>query len=214
MSRLVLPVAAILAGALLVGCSKAYYSTMEAFGVEKREILVDRVDDARESQEEAKEQFSSALEQYRSVIAVNGGELEEVYDDLNAAFERSQERAAAVSERIEKVEQVAEDLFDEWEEEIEVYSDAGLRRESQRLLAETRTEYRDLIRAMHRAEQSMEPVLTLFQDQVLFLRHNLNARAIGALKNELNTIEQATEKLIAEMEQSIDRAGRFIESME
>ena len=37
-------------------CQKAYYSTMEKFGVHKRDIMVDRVGEARDSQEEAKEQ--------------------------------------------------------------------------------------------------------------------------------------------------------------
>jgi hypothetical protein len=47
---------------LLAGCQTAYYKTMEKFGYHKRDILVDRVKDAKETQEEAKEQFKSALE--------------------------------------------------------------------------------------------------------------------------------------------------------
>jgi hypothetical protein len=66
---------------------------------------------------------------------------------------------------------------------------------------------------MHRAEAAMAPVLTLFNDQVLFLRHNLNARAIGALETELGTIERATAELITEMERAIDEASRFVEAM-
>ena len=108
------------------------------------------------------------------------------------------------------VESVADDLFDEWEGEIAEYSDAALRRQSQRLLTDTRTDYRRLISAMRRADAAMDPVLTLFRDQVLFLRHNLNARAIGSLDSELQSLEQATTTLIAEMEQAIAEAERFI----
>lgn len=43
---------------------------------------------------------------------------------------------------------------------------------------------------MHDAEDRMEPVLQAFEDQVLYLKHNLNAQAIGALENELATIRQ------------------------
>jgi septal ring factor EnvC (AmiA/AmiB activator) len=81
------------------------------------------------------------------------------------------------------------------------------------MLSDTRSEYSKMIRAMQRAEQSMGPVLILFNDQVLFLRHNLNARAIGSLQNELTNIEQATNELIREMEQSINEANRFIDNM-
>lgn len=38
----------------LGGCSSAYYKTMENFGVEKRDILVDRVEEARDAQDDAR----------------------------------------------------------------------------------------------------------------------------------------------------------------
>lgn len=204
---------ALLAVVALASCATAYYRTLETFGIEKRDILVDRVENARDAQTEAKEQFSSALEQYRAVVDVDAGSLEEMYDRLNDEFERSQDRADAVRERIDAVQSVAEDLFEEWEDEIEEYSDPELRRQSQRLLAETQNEYGDVLTAMRRAEETMDPVLILFNDQVLFLRHNLNARAIGALENELDNIERATTALIEEMERSIAEASRFIEEM-
>ena len=202
-----------LAAGFLTACSSAYYSAMEKVGIEKRDILIDRIDDTRDSQNDAKEQFSSALEQYRAVIDVDGGDLEKTYDRLNSEFERSEKVAREVSDRIDSVEAVAEDLFEEWEREIGAYSDPGLARKSRELLRDTRTEYAQVLRAMKRAEQSMDPVLVLFNDQVMFLRHNLNARAIGALKGELATIEKATAQLVAEMEQSIAEADRFIQSM-
>ena len=55
--------AALLVLPLLTACSSAQYAVMEKFGIHKREILVDRVEDARDSQEEAKQQFASALEE-------------------------------------------------------------------------------------------------------------------------------------------------------
>jgi hypothetical protein len=205
---------AILAAApLFAACTTAYYRALETVGIEKRDILVDRVEEARDSQTEAKEQFASALDRYRSVVRVDGGELEEIYDRLAAELERSQSRAQEVEERVAAVESVANDLFDEWEDEIGDYSDAGLRRQSQQLLTATRADYRRLIAAMQRAEAAMDPVLTLFNDQVLFLRHNLNARAIGSLETELADIERATANLIEEMERSIEEASRFIEAL-
>ena len=211
--RRLLPLVVLAATPFLSSCATAYYRALETVGIEKREILVDRVEDARESQTEAKEQFTSALDRYRSVVNVEGGDLDEIYDRLAAELERSEARAQAVEERVGAVESVADDLFDEWEAEIGEYSDAALRRQSQSLLTATRTDYRRLIAAMQRAENSMDPVLTLFNDQVLFLRHNLNARAIGSLETELADIERATANLIEEMERSIAEASRFIEAL-
>lgn len=206
----------ILASALalsVTSCAATYYRALEAFGVEKRDVLVNRIENARDSQTDAKEQFASALDQYRSVVAFDGGDLEQIYDAMNAEHERSVDQAEVVRDRIDSVESVAEDLFDEWEDEIERYSDAGLRRQSQRLLSETQDEYGAVIAAMHRAESAMDPVLTLFNDQVLILRHNLNARAIGSLESELGSIEQATQSLIDEMERAIAEASEFVEAM-
>jgi hypothetical protein len=194
-------------------CSTVYYRAMEQFGIEKRDILIDRIEAARDSQADAKEQFTTALDRYRSVVSIDGGDLEQMYDRLNREFEASQREAQRVADRIRAVEAVADDLFEEWENEIEDYSDPQLRRQSQRLLTATRADYRDLIGAMRRAEQSMAPVLTLFQDQVLFLRHNLNARAIGSLENELADIERATATLVAEMERAIEEASRFVAAL-
>ena len=197
----------------LAACTAAYYRALETVGIEKRDILADRVETARDSQEAAKEQFVSALDRYREIVAIDGGELEDIYDRLNAEYERSVDRAATVRDRIDAVETVAEDLFEEWEDEIGAYSDPSLRRQSEGLLAETRSDYVGVLRAMRRAEAAMAPVLTLFNDQVLFLRHNLNARAIGTLESELDSIEQATATLIDEMETAIAEASNFIARM-
>lgn len=198
---------------VLASCTSTYYRAMESIGIEKRDILADRLEETRDAQSDAKEQFSSALEQYRSVVAFDGGDLEDIYDQLNAEYESSAERAEEVRERIDGVEKVAGDLFEEWEEEIEAYSDPDLASRSRVLLSDTRADYRDVLAAMQRAEQSMEPVLTLFNDQVMFLRHNLNARAIGALENELASLEEATATLVEEMEAAIAEANSFIEAM-
>lgn len=198
----------------LCACSSAYYGAMEKVGVHKREILVDRIGDARESQQEAKEQFQSALERFRSVVSFDGGDLEDLYDDLSAEFERSEARAEAVSERIDEVQDVATALFDEWEDELDEYSNRELRRSSAASLAETRRRYERLIRAMRRAESRLDPVLDTFRDQVLYLKHNLNARAVAALKTELAGIESGVDRLIVDMNRAIAEAEAFISSME
>lgn len=205
--------AAALSLAFLGACTSAYYKTMEGLGIEKRDILVDRVESARDAQDDAGEQFVSALDQFRSVVNFDGGDLEKMYDRLNGEYERSAAEASEVSERIDAVEQVAEDLFEEWEDELEAYSRDDLRRDSQSLLDDTRRRYAQLMQSMRRAESSMAPVLEAFEDQVLVLKHNLNARAIGALRNELAGIERDTERLIEAMNQSIAEANDFIEAM-
>jgi hypothetical protein len=197
----------------LFGCQTAYYTTMEKFGVHKRDILVTRVEKARNAQDEAKEQFKSALERFSEVLGFEGGELQEKYEQLNQEFKRSEEKAAEVSERIDAVESVSDALFDEWASELKQYSSQSMRRTSQRKLDETRQQYKRLVSTMRRAEKRIDPVLAVFRDHVLFLKHNLNAQAIASLKNELVSVEANVAKLVRDMEASINEADRFIKSM-
>jgi DNA repair exonuclease SbcCD ATPase subunit len=194
----------------LGGCSKAYYGTMEKIGIHKRDILVDRVEDARDAQSEAQEQFKSALEQFGSVIKIENTDLKKAYDKLNAEYEDSEKAAEKVSERIDKVESVAEALFDEWEEELNLYKSADLRRLSKQKLQTTKARYRKMITSMHRAEKSMTPVLRTFRDNVLFLKHNLNAQAIGSLRTEFSTLKGKIDGLIKNMNEAIQTSNKFI----
>lgn len=197
----------------LVSCQSAYYGTMEKLGYHKRDLLVDRVQDARDSQEEAKKQFESALDQFRSVADFDGGELEKQYDILKAAFDKSKSKAEAVETRINSVEDVAEALFEEWKGELNEYTNVSLRKASANQLKQTEEHYRKLISAMKRAEEKIQPVLSAFKDQVLFLKHNLNAKAIASLQNELVSVESNVASLIKEMETSIAEANAFISAM-
>ena len=197
----------------LAGCQTIQYEALEAVGIEKRNILESRVEAASEAQDEAGEQFETTLERFRSVVEFDGGDLERAYRRLNREYERSVDRAEVVTQRIEAVERVAEDLFAEWEEELERYSSADLRASSRELLAQTRTRYASMIRAMRRAERTIDPVLQAFEDQVLFLKHNLNSMAVDAIRGELGEIEAETENLLAAMRDSIEEADQFIETL-
>jgi len=208
------PIAPLLALALLAGgCQTAYYSAMERFGVEKRDILVDRVEETRDAQQKAEKQFGSALDEFMAVTDYDGGELEARYDRLKSAYQASESRAEAVRERIDSVEQVSEDLFAEWEAELDTYGNERLREQSAEQLASTQSRYRELIRTMHDAEERMPPVLKAFSDRVLFLKHNLNARAVGQLRDDATEVRADVEELLARMRRSINDADAFIKAM-
>ena len=205
--------AIIFAPTVLTGCATAAYEIQERFGIEKRDILVDRVESAAESQNEAKEEFADALEAFRAVVNVDGGELETTYDNLNRAYKRAEGQADESRDRVTAVKRVARDLFREWEGELSDYSDAGLRRASEQQLRDTERRYDQLVQKMDAATASMDPVLSVFSDRVLYLKHNLNARSIAALDGETAALEADVARLIAEMEQSISAADAFISEM-
>lgn len=204
----------VVAAALLAaGCQTVYYQAMEKVGLHKRDLLIKRVDAARDAQEDAKEQFRDALEQFRSVIQVADRDLAAAYDRLRAELDRSEARAERVRSRIAAVESVSSDLFREWESELAQYRSAALRQSSEATLRSTQRRYDRFIAAMVAAEQRMEPVLAAFRDQVLYLKHNLNAQAVASLRQELASIEGDVETLVREMERSITEADALLFQM-
>lgn len=209
---LVLVVAA--SAAASAGCDRWYYGTMKKFGMEKRDILVKRVRDARKSQEEAREEFRTTLERFKSVIEVEGGALEEKYEKLDKQLQRAEDRAKAVDDRIKSIRDVSDDLLKEWDKELKQYSDRSLRAESERELEETRRRCQGLIRAMEKAQRRIEPVMAPLRDRVLFLKHNLNAQAIGAIDAELVKVRTSVDSLVADLEASIAEAEAFIKAMD
>ena len=198
----------------LTACSSMYYGAMDSVGVPKRDIMVYRVEKARDTQMEAKQQFKSALDQFTQLTQFDGGDLEETYNKLNDEYEDSVDKAKEVRKRIDDIEDVSEALLEEWKEEINEYSSASLKRSSEEKLRATEKQYHQLINAMNEAADKMDPVLVVFKDQVLYLKHNLNAQAIASLKGELGTIQSDVSSLISAMEKSIDEADAFIKTLE
>lgn len=203
----------LLPGAIWGGCASTKIAAREALGWPKREQLVNRVSDARDEQEKARDQFNSALAEFIAVTGASVGELEARYERLRKEHERSESRAEAVRSRIRDVERVGESLFKEWREELKEYSSDELRRASERQLDDTRAQYDRLVSAMKAAESKMGPVLEAFKDRVLFLKHNLNARAVASLQGGVAQVESDVGTLIRDMEAAIAEANAFIEQM-
>lgn len=197
----------------LCACSGIYYATMEKFGYQKRDLLVERVQEARESQSEAKQQIQTTFEAFQGLTGFQGGELQAKYEQFRSLEEDCVERAGDVKERIASIETVSGDMFTEWGQEIDQIQNPNLRAQSEQMKVDTERRYGGLIGTMKAAEQRMQPVLTAFHDQVLFLKHNLNATAISSLANEAARIQTDVAGLIADMQRSIDEADRFIASL-
>ena len=197
----------------LAGCASTSIALKEQFGYAKREQLVDKVEDARDEQTEAKEQFATTLDEFKALTDFDGGSREKTYRKLSKELDRSEDAAGDVRKRVKDVERVANAMFREWEGELSEYANPDLRAASEQQLADTRASYTGLLSARKRAEASMDPVLAAFKDQVLFLKHNLNARAIASLETSVASLEQDIDRLIAEMETSIAEADAFIGSL-
>ncbi|NOH55619.1 DUF2959 domain-containing protein [Vibrio coralliilyticus] len=197
----------------LSGCQSAYYSAMEQVGYHKRDIMVDRVEDAKQSQQDAQQEFTSALEALSALTQFDGGELETVYNQINDKYQDSEKAAQEVSDRIAAIEDVSDALFAEWQSELDLYTSTKLKRASEQKLKETQRSYNTMLSAMKRAEDKMTPVLNTLRDNTLYLKHNLNASAIGSLQGEFANLEQDIQYAIKDMNAAIAESDKFLQKL-
>jgi Protein of unknown function (DUF2959) len=214
MKKLLTPLMLVALAGTLSACQSAYYGMAEQVGYAKREILVDRVEDSRDAQQDAEEQFQSALEQLSELVNFDGGDLEDMHGAMESEYEDAAEAAQEVRDRIDAVDHVANAMFDEWEDEIDEYTNARLKADSQSKLRSTQRRYGQMIRTMRKSEAKMDPVLAALKDNVMYLKHNLNARAVASVKVEFGAIEDDIQALLAEMRRSIASSDEFIASMQ
>lgn len=190
---------------------KAYYQSRESLlGHQKRDIVVVQVGQACESLKESRDQFVDALDKFKSIVSLPDSSLEQRYQQLKRRYDLCRGKADQVSQRIQAVEDISEALFAEWEAELALYSNRALKARSQQQLKKSRQQYARLLKALQIAETRMHPVLAAFQDQVLFLKHNLNAHAIAALRHEFVEIGVDISRLIEVMEKTISEASQFV----
>jgi hypothetical protein len=200
----------------LTGCStveKVQYAAWEKVGVHKRDILVDRIQDTAEAQEEAKQEFKSAYEELATLINVDDKGLDAKYKQVAAAYERSEDSSESLKDHIASVDSVANNLFAEWEQELTQYTSDNLRNNSAANLAKTKKRYATLYKAMQDSYSTIPPVLNVLRDNTLYLKHNLNANAISSMQGEVKSIRGKVDNLIKEMESSINESQQFIEQM-
>jgi len=196
------------------GCRSIYNATMEnVFGYEKRELFKKSVTSLQAEQKDAQKEFKDALTRLKELYAFQGGELESVYEKVKTSYDRCEREAKDVSSRIGTMEDLATAMFREWEQEIKQYTNPNLAASSREQLRNTKDRYAQLSRTVRASEAAMQPVLAQLKDNVLFLKHNLNASAIGSLQGEATNIQSQIEQLLTRMNASIAESDRFIQTL-
>lgn len=188
------------------------YSAYEFIGIEKRDLFKKDVQRVKGDQEKTGESYKDALEKLKDIYGLDGGNLEKQYRSLNSSYESAQKRSADVTTSIARLNTTANDLFAEWKNEIGQIGDAEMKKKSLAAREETLKKYQEFYAALKKSEKKMAPVLSRLKDQVLFLKHNLNAKAIAGLKTEAGKIQGDIELLLKDMNSSISQADEFMKS--
>lgn len=199
---------------LLSACSSMYYGAWEKLGVEKKDILKRRVVSARDAQEDSRSEFKDALTRLKEAYPLKETELSKVYDKLKSSYDSAESSSEVLRKRIDDMHTVATDLFDEWKEEADQIQTENLKAQSLRQRTDAIDKYKSMKLGLLSSYDKTRPVLAKLKDYVLFLKHNLNAQAVGSLGNESANIQEEIERLISRMQESIKETDSFISTLE
>jgi hypothetical protein len=195
------------------GCYQAYDTTLETFGKSKKDTLIDRIAAARDAQAQTKEQFALALDEFRAIAGYKGFLLEEKYKELKSQYDQCESQTHTVENQLTEVRRAAKSLFRQWEDEMETFSSSVARRSSEQKYKEMQTRYDAVINAMDRVCDKFYPALSAFKDQVLLLKHNINAQAQIASGGEQAVAEREISLLTQEIDRAMAQADSFIRQM-
>lgn len=192
-----------------LACDRAYYKMWEALGREKRDLLTSEIKQTRESQSKLQTEFVATFERIKKEYTFEGGEVENTYRALSKDYKALDERRNSVTKHVEKVDALAEDLFEEWRKEANDMNDTSLRSQSLTKLEQSQAKFAEVAQKYAGMLEVVNGSLKRLHDHVIFMKHNLNAQALGALKRELHAMQPELDRLVAEINRSIALASEF-----
>lgn len=203
----VLSVAALFA---LGSCQAMYLGTLEQFGFEKREILYERVETAGDSIVVLEQRLDEAFSVYREAIHQEGGDLLSSQKRFSNFYDKVEDAASNFDSRIEKVQAVADAMFEEWNSETGEIIDAELRRKSRSNYTRALNQYGNLLRSMRAVQAETDPILTRLRDHVLFMKLNLHPNAYAPLRKTETEFVASAEAVKGTMHATYEEVQNFL----
>ncbi len=190
-------------------CEPRSYRIWEFLGWEKREILSSEVENVGENQKEIKEDFQSIYERIKTEYDYERDEIDDLYDQLKSDYEKAKNKADRIKASSKKIRQIAKALFAEWEEEAMAISNKNYRKDSLVKLRQAQARFKHLSASLHRSESQLDRVLVQLNDQVLYLKHNLNAKSLALFESEIKLVKNEIDELIKAIEKTIQYSQTF-----
>ncbi|MFT5286018.1 MAG: hypothetical protein ACI8TQ_002186 [Planctomycetota bacterium] len=212
-SKIVLSSLALASTLLLGSCQAMYLSAMETIGVDKREIMFERIEDASDAAVISSQRIDEAYQIYRGMIFEEAGDLYEAHDLLTFFLELCHDGAEDYQERIEKIQAVATPMFEEWKAESGEIHDDELRRKGRTNFTKAVTQYEQLMRAMRDVDADTTPLLNRFRDHVLFMKINLNTNAWDPLRKHDVDFANELSMLTRRMDVVQERIEKFLNTV-
>lgn len=209
-TRLALVLPLFLAGA----CQAVYYSTMATFGVEKRDILIDRLEENAEALARTSQRLAEMASAYREATHSEGGDLVALHKAFSKAYGRAESAAGDLRGSIDDTHSVAMVTFEEWKTRTNEIQDADLRKRSTENYAVAQGGYQKLVRNIRAAEQALDPLLTRFRDHDVFMKLNLHHTTMASLRESEGELLGQVDVRRAELDKLVNDTRAYAEQFD
>jgi len=209
-SKVLLRLLALIPLLVLGSCQAMYLGTLEQFGFEKREILCERIEAASDAIVILEQRLDETFSVYREAIHQEGGNLSASQKRFSNFYDKTEDAASEFNSRIEKVQAVANAMFEEWNAESGEIIDTELRRKSRSNYTRALTRYGNLLRSMRAVQAETDPILTRLRDHVLFMKLNLHPNAYAPLRSTEDDFVASAVAVSETMKATIEEATNFL----
>ena len=171
--------------------SSGYMSSVALTGAESRQHVVEAITEGVSEQQVAEDEFESAGRMLASIQTASEAEASKLYSEYLDQIDRCARHVERFNEQISVLQAGAENLFVDWEAELEQFTSEAIREQSSRRLDAARSGFALLHEELMGVHGQMAASLSTHKDYALYFNHNL-AGSSRELLGEENSRFMAT----------------------
>lgn len=169
----------------LAACqSSGYMSSVALTGAQSRQHVVEAISEGVTEQGMARDEFVSAGRMLASIQTASEAAASELYSEYLDQIDLCARRVESFEDQIKVVQSGAEELFVDWEAELEQFTSEAIREQSSRRLDAARSGFALLHDELTGVHGQMIASLSTHKDYALYFNHNLAGSSRELLGSE------------------------------
>ncbi len=182
-------------------------------GLAQVDDLLTRVEQVQIEAVLSKERSRGAFDALMAIVGPQfDGDAVSAHATLIKAVKESTLQAERLEKSVPPLKSTATVVFEEWTRSLESFGNTKLRSHSQERMEETRARCEELVQATVAAQIAYDAFNADLNDHALFLEHDFNSAAVGAIAEQVDQLNFQAAELDKRLEASIVAAKRYIQS--
>jgi hypothetical protein len=189
------------------------FAVQDSEGLSRVDQLLNHVEHVQVEAVVTKERAHAALGSLQAVVAPGfQGDPVAAHLQLVQIIEQSLDQALAFRDSVEPLQEVGEDVFEQWTADLESFGNSAMRQRSQARLEETRSRYQDISAAAVSAQLNLDALNADLSDYALFLQHDFNAASVAMISGEVETLGERLRELDRRLDACAVACQAYVES--